>query len=233
MTLNTQYFFNKKITLYSCIGIVIALGIYIQMAAWIDVPKITGPAIPYDHLSSEETEPFIIRAGGIRPADYGGNSKMDKKYTSTVRKFDDVRDCLVSAEAKKTIPDLRFINWGKMRSEANIEVCMYRIFASLGSPEKAKLWFEAQGLKNVRINKRIASKKVNGKIIIANGGHVDDEQITVSASNHPKKSGRRYVSLKKASVISLSRYLIYAESFGVTWSNGGTSLGAGYSTATT
>jgi hypothetical protein len=158
---------------------------------------------------------------------------MDKRYSSALRKFKDVRDCLISSEAKKVMPDLRLINWGEMRSKANIEVCMYRIFASLGSPEKAKLWFEAQGLKNARIRNRIASKKVNGKIISANGGHVGDLQITVSASNHPKKSGRRYVSLRKTSVISLSRYLIYAESFGVTWSNGGTTLGTGYSTATT
>ena len=224
---------KKKIKLYVGVAVLIAVVTYLQMNVWSDIPEIAGPAIIYDHLSSEGTEPFIIMSSGIRPIEHGKNSKLEKRYAPATRKFKDVRDCLIPSEAKKSIPDLRLINWHKMKSKAYIEVCMYRIFASLGTPEKAKLWFEAQSLKTAKISNRIASKKINGKIVIVNGGHVDDEQITVSAVNYPKKSGRIYVSTKTGFVMSLSRYLIYAEGFGVTWSNGEMSIGTAYSAATT
>lgn len=224
---------KMKFLSYVSIAVLIAVGIYAQTTTWGDIPKMIGPVIPYDHLSSEETKPFITRTSGIRPIDFGENSKMEKRYAPATRKFKNVRDCLIPSEAKKVIPDLRLINWRKMKSKAYIEVCMYRIFASLGTPEKAKLWFEAQGLIKIKVKNRIASKKINGKIVIVNGGHVDDEQITVSAVNYPKKSGRMYVSTKTGFSSWLSRHLIYAEGFGVTWSNGGMSIGTAYSAAAT
>jgi len=112
------------------------LFVYIQFTDWADLPEITGPAIPYNHLSSEETEPYMVR----------GKTPDRKADIRAAKKWPDARSCLIRSELKQKYPDLRKINWRKMRMDTDIEVCMFRIFNSLGTPELNKHWFMKQGL---------------------------------------------------------------------------------------
>ena len=126
---------KKKLKLYVGVAALISIAAYFQMTMGADIPEITGQPIPYNHLSSEKTEPYLDK----------GEAPVNKADIRAAKKWPDVRSCLVRSERNKDIPDLRKINWRKMRMDTDIEVCMFRIFASLGTPEKAKLWFEAQG----------------------------------------------------------------------------------------
>lgn len=98
--------------------------------------------IVYDHLATQETDPFLFTRG----------SRNRDAETRQVKRFHSVTDCLIASERRAEKPDLRKINWQKMTDYSVLEVCMFRIFASYGSPEKAKLWFEAQGLEDVIID---------------------------------------------------------------------------------
>ncbi len=127
----------KKIKLYVGTAVLIAVVTYLQMNVWAGIPEITGPAIPFDHLSSEETEPYLVSG---KPPELKADIRAAKKWP-------DARSCLIKTEHEKEIPDLRLINWKKMKKETDIKVCMFRIANSLGTPGKVKSWLEAHGLK--------------------------------------------------------------------------------------
>ena len=56
-----------------------------------EAPEVSGPPIEYDHLSNEEIEPYGSR--GMPP------QRPEEKRA--VRRFSDVRDCLVKEEQDK------------------------------------------------------------------------------------------------------------------------------------
>ena len=150
------------------------------------IPDITGPAIAHDHLSSEATEPFPIAK----------KRKDDALYYKFFRwKWPDARACLIAGEAAKPEPDLRRINWAKMRWAGDIEVCMWRIFASYGTPERARAWFEAQGL----------GGSLTEGVVLGKGS------IGVSGANLPGENGGRRVP--SSGLYSFIGQIIWAENF--------------------
>ncbi|MCP4072925.1 MAG: hypothetical protein GY742_14505 [Hyphomicrobiales bacterium] len=92
--------------------------------------------IPYKMLSNETTHPFFT---GKAP-----------KYVVEIERYRDVRDCLVSSERSKPEPDLRLIDWNKLWNYEEAEVCLWRILSSLGTKERATLWFSFHNLSNPR-----------------------------------------------------------------------------------
>lgn len=103
-----------------------------------NLPEIAGQFIPYDHLATEETDPFLV--GGEPPV-------AGSRAVVLAKRYDNVRECLVRSERDAEIPDLRKFAWHKMRSYDVADICLFRVFSSLGTPEKAKLWLDSQGLK--------------------------------------------------------------------------------------
>lgn len=139
------------------------------LAAWtLAVPLLesdySGPPIPYDHLASEKTDPFLI----------GGNRPTVREWRRPIERYANVRDCLVRQERRAEVPDLRRINWehlgGKERG-----VCVWRIFASLGTPERAAVWMAAQGL------------RVNGPRLVSSGSLTE---VYLSGGYSPTRDGR-------------------------------------------
>lgn len=164
------------------------------------IPEITGPAIGYDHLSSEASEPFPIAK----------KRKDNVLYYRFFRwKWPDARACLTAAEAAKAEPDLRRINWAKMRWGGDIEVCMWRIFASYGTPEKAKAWFDAQGLEAA-----LVSYQASGS-----------PHLLVQGLN-PKRYAQFYVP--NSGVFSMFGKIIKAEWFSVRYDLSNTIIAIGY-----
>ena len=113
----------------------------------VEVSEFTGSPIAYDYLSSEKTDPF--RVHGKAPYKRADRSLWADKRA--VRRWPDVRSCLVRSERKAEKPDLRKMNWGKLRRKEDVEVCLFRIAASLRSPEAMRDWFISQGMQRVRI----------------------------------------------------------------------------------
>lgn len=171
---------------------------------WAECRSTDSCTIEYDHLADQKSDPFLFNG-----------KEMDRehpqwqKYRRNLRRYSDVRDCLISSEAKRETPNLVLIDWNKMRSQEIIEVCMHRIFSSLGSPDAAKQWFEIQGLQNVVL--RVESGSV------ASGGRRVPRRVTiVSAGNLLSESGECY---KSGGFLSskLCAKLVHGESFFAEW----------------
>lgn len=116
----------------------------------VQLPEFTGPPIAYDHLSDEKTDPFLVY--GKPPV-----KRADRRLWAdmqAVRRWPDVRSCLIRSERKAEKPDLRKMDWGKMRRKEDIEVCLFRVAASLQSQEAMRDWFVSQGMQYVEITKR-------------------------------------------------------------------------------
>jgi hypothetical protein len=96
--------------------------------------------IPYVRLAKQETVPFLFLGKTVdedHPR-YGD-------YRRALRRFPDVRSCLIEREREKPQPDLRRIDWDAIQDIQEIEVCIYRIVTSIGDIEIAKLWLRYHG----------------------------------------------------------------------------------------
>lgn len=114
----------------------------------VQLPEFTGLPIAYDHLSDEKTDPFLVY--GKPPA-----KRADRRLWAdmqAMRRWPDVRSCLIRSERKVEKPDLRKMDWGKMRRKEDIEVCLFRVAASLQSPVAMRDWFVSQGMQRVRVS---------------------------------------------------------------------------------
>ena len=101
-----------------------------------NVPKVSGAFIPYDHLATEETDPYLLN----------GKPPTNEKTIWAVRRYATVQDCLLRSERDADKPDLRKIAWHNMRNRNVANVCLFRIFSSLQTPAAVEKWFESQGL---------------------------------------------------------------------------------------
>ena len=93
-------------------------------------------AIPYAFLSDENTKPFA----NAKPKFTVGDER-------SILNFPSVRDCLIDEEQKKINPDLRLLNWDKMATLNDLDVCIWRILTSYEKPERIYAWFSFHGAK--------------------------------------------------------------------------------------
>jgi hypothetical protein len=91
--------------------------------------------IPYDHLSDEASEPFLRGLDLIR----------NKPLFAARKRFPHVRDCLIATERNAEAPDLRLIDWDLFADYEEAKVCLWRIFASLGTSERIGEWMTFHG----------------------------------------------------------------------------------------
>jgi len=156
-----------------------------------EAPEVAGPPIEYDHLSSEKAEPYISF----------GKPPVRDEEVHAVKRFPDVRSCLIRVEQSKNRPDLRQIDWSRMNTKSDIQVCMFRIFSSYQTPMKAKQWFISQKMTGV------SQDEYQGKTELLR---------SVRAYNYPRKTNNIYVSSGGVGgLIKLN--LIYVEEFKVVW----------------
>jgi hypothetical protein len=99
-----------------------------------------GP-IPFKRLSDK---PFLH---DNRPLSDITKHPHYEGYRDAVTRFPDVRACLVDSERGKQIPDLTRFDWNKIKSRDDAEVCLFRVFSSIGNVERSRQWFESQGFK--------------------------------------------------------------------------------------
>jgi len=91
----------------------------------------------YKYLSNEDIDPFLWY--GKVPVFERGKGRLNR-YVRTARKIRDVRDCLIRSEQKKAAPDLRLIDWRNLGEGVALDVCLFRIFASIGDIEGVANW---------------------------------------------------------------------------------------------
>ena len=105
-------------------------------------PTFEGPPIPYKQLATEESHPFLY---------YGSPPLAHRQDLITpVKKFPDVRSCLVRSEHRSEVPDLRKLDWKRMHKTEDVNVCFFRIFTSIGNAIGSLRWINEQGFQVVK-----------------------------------------------------------------------------------
>lgn len=99
----------------------------------------------YKYLSSEALDPFL--RNGKKPI---LGVRWDA-YARAAQKYSNVAQCLVEGEQNKTTPDLRLIDWPQLRSGPELDICLFRIFSSIGSVKGVVDWMDHH-----KINTRIS-----------------------------------------------------------------------------
>lgn len=96
--------------------------------------------IPFESLNTEVNMPVTVL----------GNQPKAPKWISAIKKFPDVRSCLVASEKSASEPDLRLINWDSISTQSDANVCLWRIFQSFGGHEsiaidRIRAWMKFHG----------------------------------------------------------------------------------------
>lgn len=111
-------------------------------------PEQEADVISYDKLTAEDSHPFI-HSDKNYPFSVDGRVRARKNLKEAIIKFPDTPSCLIKATRNKQKPDLRLINWDAFRTLQDVNVCFWRIFSSLETPEKVEKWLYFQNAKNV------------------------------------------------------------------------------------
>ncbi len=132
------------------VHLMIACATIALLACWYMLPRFPyGPYTLYTELTVEKRAArpsFVALANEQTHPFMYGQRPLKRDWLAAIPRWPDVRDCLVRSERKKSEPDLRLINWDAFWTTADAEICLWRIFSSLGTPERAARWFEFHGL---------------------------------------------------------------------------------------
>jgi len=118
---------------------------------WAECRSTESCTIEYDHLANQETNPFLFNGKAV-------DEKHQKwgKYRKNLRRYPDVRDCLLEAERSEKAPNLLMIDWEGVGTSENASVCVFRIAASLGDIERTQAWLAYQGFRFSGISRRVS-----------------------------------------------------------------------------
>ncbi|WP_372575202.1 hypothetical protein [Ruegeria jejuensis] len=96
--------------------------------------------IEYDHLANQSTDPYMFSGKVVDKS-----SNKWRSHRRSIKKFSDVRECLVKSEQHKENPNLLKIDWDQVGFDHAAEVCIFRIARSLGDTQLFKDWFGYHG----------------------------------------------------------------------------------------
>lgn len=100
--------------------------------------------ITYEKLTDESTVPYST---GFLP-----RGTTPPSHKDAVARFPGVQNCLIPSEQTTESPDLRLIDWNLILTDEEADVCIWRIFSSLGTSDRAFEWLRFQGLRPRTIN---------------------------------------------------------------------------------
>lgn len=103
----------------------------------LDRPKFV---LPPNELSQQSSRPFSINGHVIDRQ----NPRWDQ-YESALAIFPTTQSCLQRSSKTQWGWNLAAIEWAAMTNNSDIEVCLFRIADSFGSPERMRSWLNDQG----------------------------------------------------------------------------------------
>lgn len=168
------------------------------------LPDLSGPPISYDHLASEATDPHP----------FSDKTRVSDDWHRAIADHRDVRDCLVPDQRGLDRPDLRRFDWAGVRG-LDRDVCLFRVFSSLGSPERVLDWLEVQGFDPW------------GPSVVARG---EARDLLVGGGYSPRDDG---VFLPGGTRFGrwIWSHVIYGETIGATWGQDGALRAAWFSSS--
>lgn len=136
-------------------------------------------------LSSESEQPFKWQGKPISSR----SPSLAKYYMPSVTRFPDVRACLEDTEKDSVDPNLARFDWNKIHTNEDADVCMFRVFDSLGDVPASVGWLQSQGFE----------VKVEGD---------DRRGYNVRARHYPDICGVRFVQHPEDQWITVLAYAL-------------------------
>lgn len=130
-------------------------------------------------------------------------------------KFPDVASCIEANTDDPSVEELMKMSWHKMQTDAQVEICTFRILATLGNISFATPWLEEQGFSN------------SANLWTSENPYFDIyDQPQVSGNWNTRENGLRWPeSGLKRQILSLPiLWPPYGTSISTTWSVDGTQL---------
>jgi len=143
---------SKSIFVAASLAMLFGAG---AVAAYAGEPKIEQCLDPevctivYVRLAKQETEPFLFQGKVVDV-----NHPWFSDYRKALRRFPNVRSCLIEVERENPQPDLRQIDWGAIGNIREIEVCVFRVASSIGDIATIKLWLLHHGFTMDEVSRR-------------------------------------------------------------------------------
>ncbi len=109
---------------------------------WSECRETNSCKIDYDRLANQKTDPFMFLGKAV----HAKHPKW-KNFRRSLRRYPDVRDCLIKDERTAETPNLLHFDWQRVGTGNNAAVCVFRIAASLGSVERTQAWLSYQGFR--------------------------------------------------------------------------------------
>ncbi len=72
-----------------------------------------------------------------------------EEYREPITQFPSVRACLAPSEQETDTPNVMNVDWDIIHGPYAVQVCLFRIFDTLGSPELVAEWMEQNGFRDV------------------------------------------------------------------------------------
>jgi hypothetical protein len=88
----------------------------------------------------QESQPFRF-LGEIMDRDH----PRWRTYARPIARYPGPRECLLPEEANLERPSLLAFDWQGPRRLSDLDVCLFRVFAALGSPEEVRAWLRHFG----------------------------------------------------------------------------------------
>lgn len=92
-------------------------------------------------LANEQSIPFQFLARTV------SDENVARKYGASVSRFPSVQSCLIKTERGKIHPDLTMVDWSKIRSTQDADVCFFRVASSYNNIDTFRAWLEFHGFK--------------------------------------------------------------------------------------
>jgi len=117
--------------LLSCVYAVVLTGCGFPVVNNHDVRRAKkSPLITYHALTTEVSHPFPRGTGNF----------MTPERIAATTKYPTTLDCLIKSEKEKDNPDLRLIDWKRVKTLEELDICLWRIFSSLDDFESIVEW---------------------------------------------------------------------------------------------
>lgn len=197
--------FLKRISLLNLtvlLGFAVPLVLFVstQMATsgenaqdvWKDCRASQSCTIEYDYLSNQETDPFLFLGLVVNQ-----EHPRWRKYKKSLRRYPDVRDCLVASEQAVETPNLLMIDWDRVGTSENASVCVFRIASSLNTIERIEAWlsyhkFKSRGANRI-VSKNFVSAYETYPVSSINGHWTADQYRALSPSVFETLTGIKLV----------------------------------------
>ncbi len=107
----------------------------------------------------------VLSTQTIRPYHYNGrvvdpSHPQWSNFRYAINKYPDALSCLKAEVREKPIIDMLDYDWDRIVGEVANEVCLFRIFDSLGHIDRVRAWMEFHGieLSPVRVNRNLPDR---------------------------------------------------------------------------